>query len=133
MKRRNQKVKKFELLISTSTYESQLHITDIYLYFILKYGGWSIHYCQRYSIYLRCYNIWISFYRRYNNVTGLSASLRALDFILFEISIVCIYLTRHFWVYDYNSFRFFLHLSEYPLDCIQATYCLLYTSDAADE
>jgi len=92
-----------------SWYQHQLTnyscITDIYLYFILKYGGWSIHYCQRYSIYLRYY-IWISFYRRYNNVTGPSASLRALNFILFDISLVYIFLTHHFWVYDYISFRF---------------------------
>ena len=41
MKRRIQKVKKFELLISTSTTNYSC-ITDIYLYFILKYGCWYI-------------------------------------------------------------------------------------------
>ena len=100
-----------------SLYQHQLTnyncITDIYLYFILKYGGWSIHYCQRYSIYLRCY-IWISFYRRYNNVTGPSASLRARDFILFEISIVCIFILLAIFGYMTitlsDSFYIFLNI-----------------------
>jgi len=93
MKRRIQKVKKFELLISTSTYELQLHNGYIFIFY---FKIWQLVYCTTFKdmIYQRCY-IWISFYRRYNNVTRPSASLRALDFILFEISIVCIYLTHH--------------------------------------
>ena len=122
MKRRIQKVKKFELLISTSTYELQLHNGYIFIFY---FKIWQLVYCITFKdmTYLRCYNIWISFYRRYNNVTGLSASLRALNFILFEISIVCIFILLtnfgYMTIYFFQSNYFFLKLSEYILDCIQ--------------
>ena len=39
-------------------------------------------------------------------VMGSLGSLRALNFILVEISTVCIFSYSPFWVYDYISFRF---------------------------
>ena len=38
-------------------------------------------------------------------VMGYLGSLRALNFILVEISTVCIFSYSPFWVYNYNSFR----------------------------
>ena len=38
-------------------------------------------------------------------VMGSLGSLRALNFLLVEISTVCIFPYSPFWVYDYNSFR----------------------------
>ena len=53
-------------------------------------------------------------------VIGPLGSLRALYVILVEISIVCISLTHHFGYMTIFLSDFFLHLSEYRLDCIQA-------------
>ena len=86
MKRRIQKVKKFELLISTSTYELQLHNGYIFIFYLKI---WQLIYCTTFKdmIYQRCY-IWIGCNQSDNICYG--ESLRALKFILLEISLVCI-------------------------------------------
>ena len=53
-------------------------------------------------------------------VMGPLGSLRALNFILVEISLVSTFLTHHLGYMTIFLSDFFLLLSEYLLDCIQA-------------
>jgi len=93
MKRRIQKVKKFELLISTSTYELQLYNGYIFIFYF-KIWQWYIAFLSK--IYYISVMLYVNKFLSAIYIMGPLGSLRALNVILVEISIVCISLTHHF-------------------------------------